>query len=87
MAGRETVIGHLEGHVGGVITLAVNSDVRRAVSAANDLMVRVWDLTTSRCLTIFTIEDFAQACAISVGGRAIAIGTEDRVHLLHLENA
>ena len=83
-AGR--AVGELLGHVGGVSTLAVSADGRRALSAGRDFVIYLWDLTALTPIATFTIEDFPIICALTANGDTAVVGDRRTLHLLRLED-
>ncbi|HEY1282517.1 MAG TPA: hypothetical protein VGF22_22745, partial [Acidimicrobiales bacterium] len=72
----------LEGHVDRVVRgLAVSADGSRAVSASDDLRVKVWDLDTGELVATFTADVEVVSTAIDATGRGIVVG--DRLGQLH----
>ena len=60
----------LEGHTRQVNAVAVTADGRQAVSASNDLTLKVWDLRTGKdLLTLEGHTGFVTAVAVTADGR------------------
>ena len=83
-AGR--AVGELLGHVGGVSTLAVSADGRRALSACRDFVIYLLDLTALTPIATFAIEDFPIICALIANGDTAVVGDRRTLHLLRLED-
>jgi WD40 repeat protein len=76
----------LQDHAAPVNAVAVTSDGRRAISAASDHTLRVWDVETGTHITTFTGESPMLRCAIAPDGRTIiAREKSGRGHFLRLE--
>jgi WD40 repeat protein len=75
-AGRCSAV--LEGHTGGVHSVAVSTDGRTAVSGAWDNTVRVWDLAAGRCTATHAkdSEEVRRAWATVVCGRTVVATVE-----------
>ena len=56
----------LEGHTDRVLGVAVTADGRRAVSAAEDRTVRVWNAEDGKEIATFTGESNMLGCAIAL---------------------
>jgi small GTP-binding protein len=69
----------LNGHRDEVNTVAISGDGKRAVSASDDKTLRVWDLTTFRCLaTLRGHTDYVLGVAISGDGRRAVSASADK---------
>jgi WD40 repeat protein len=76
----------LAGHSDWVRAVAVTPDGQRAVSAAADNTVKLWDLETGEVLATFTCDSTAYCCALSDGLRLIIAGDAGGyLHFLRLE--
>jgi WD40 repeat protein len=74
----------LEGHTGVVRAVALLRDGNRAISGSNDGTVRVWDLVSGRCLTVFNCD--AEVCSCAWAKEKIVAGDgHGRVHLFTWE--
>lgn len=72
---------------GKVTVLAISPDGRFLVSAAEDLVLRLWDLQNGHQITCFTGDSVFTSCAISSEGRVVIAGdSSGQVHLLALHN-
>ena len=79
-------MGTLEGHADGVNAVALTMDGRRAVSASDDMTLKVWDLENGSIICSFNGESYMLSCAISPDGRTIVAGeASGRLHFLRLE--
>ena len=68
----------LDGHTGQVQAVLLTQDGTRAVTSADDLTLRVWDLTTSRCLGVFSCASRVLAIArVGTAGGGIELLTGD----------
>jgi WD40 repeat protein len=68
--------------------VAVAPDGRRAVSAAYDQTLRVWELENGREITTFIGESRMSCCACTPDGRTIIAGDEaGRMHFLRIVEA
>ncbi len=66
--------------------VAVTADGQRAVSAVEDGMLGVWNLTTGQALAHFTLEAEGMCCAVTPDGSTIIAGNRSgQVHFLRLE--
>jgi WD40 repeat protein len=77
----------LEAHTGRISGLTVVAGGRYAVSAGDDLAIRVWDLTTGAIVRTLSTDLRSPLCctAASPDGRLVALGAESgRVHVLDL---
>jgi WD40 repeat protein len=64
----------LTGHTSGVLSVALSSDARLALSASNDGTVRLWDLEAGRCLRTLTEDSGVPSIALSADGRLALLG-------------
>ena len=67
----------LRGHEGWVLSVAVTSDGRRAVSASDDRTLRVWDLETGEEQAAVALD--GALWSVSVAPDGVTIVTGDRV--------
>ena len=76
------------GHAGGVRSVAISADGRRALSGSYDNTLKLWDIETAEILAEFSGEAQITAVALAGDGRTIVAGEPSgRVHFLKLENA
>ena len=69
----------LQGHTGGVDSVAVSPDGRHIVSGSGDKTLRVWELGTGRCLhTLQGHTGGVDSVAVSPDGRHIVSGSGDK---------
>ncbi len=75
----EWLLGRFEGHDDEVTSVTVTPDGEFAISGSEDMTLRVWDLTTTRCLHIFD-EHWLSVTSVAVApdGRFVVSGSEDR---------
>ncbi len=71
----------LTGHTGGVRSVAITRDGRRALSGGLDHTVRWWDLDTGRCLHQVRAT-YVSTASITPGAREVVSGTMDGKVLL-----
>jgi WD40 repeat protein len=64
----------LTGHESSVLSVAVTTDGRRAVSASLDRTLRVWDLDKGICLAVVALDGALYAVAISPDRKTIVAG-------------
>ena len=64
----------LEGHGGGVLTVSVTADGRRAVSGSRDKTLRVWDLERGICIRRLDGDDAVTSISITPDGRRAVSG-------------
>jgi len=71
-------IAELPGHQGPLVSIAVTSDSRRALTASHDDTLRLWDLEGGKCLHVLSgHEGDVNACAIGPDDRWAVSGAED----------
>jgi predicted ATPase len=76
----------LEGHSGGVWSVALSGDGKRALSGSDDNTLKVWDLQSGEVIACFSGESAIWCCAIAPDGKTIVAGeASGRVHFLRLE--
>jgi WD40 repeat protein len=76
--GRELLT--LEGHSGGVTSVAFSPDGKRIVSGSYDNTVKVWDAETGQeTLTLKGHSDYVRSVSFSPDGRRIASGSSDKM--------
>lgn len=69
----------LEGHASYVLSVAVTPDGRRAISASNDRMLRVWDLESAQTqLVLEGHEERVSAVALTLDGNYAVSASHDR---------
>jgi len=69
----------LQGHTGGVGTVAISQDGRRAISGSEDRTLKLWDLEKGQEIrTLRGHADWVWAVAISQDGRRAISGSDDR---------
>jgi WD40 repeat protein len=69
----------LEGHTGGVRSVAVTADGQRAASVSMDGTVRVWDLAGGRCIAVLEGHaGWVNGVAVTADGRAAVSRSNDQ---------
>lgn len=72
------LIHRLQGHSEGVRAVSLSADGRLALSGSEDNTLKLWDLTTGRCLRTFSGHaDWIQAVALSSDGKRGVSGSND----------
>jgi WD40 repeat protein len=75
----------LDGHTDSVASVALTADGRLALSGGLDGTLRLWDLTTGRCLRTLTHSALVMSVALTVDGRfALSVSDEQTPRLWEL---
>ena len=68
----------LEGHLGAVKAVGVTPDGRRAVSASEDVTLRIWDLESGQLLRTLEGHLGGVEVAVTPDGRRVVSGSKDK---------
>jgi WD40 repeat protein len=76
----------LEGHANMVLSCALTSDGRRAVSTSSDETVKAWDLDTGRVLATLDVDtDELTSCAMTPDDRRVVFVSDDPLTIWDLD--
>ena len=69
-----------------VRAVAIAPDGRRAVSAAGDRTIKLWELTAAHIVSTFTPDGSPSCCCVAGDGITVVAGDSlGRVHFLRIE--
>ena len=82
----ERCLAVLEGHRGGIYSVALDAEGRRALSGSRDGTVRLWDLKSGQCARVFDAHPYhVHAVAWAANGRR-ALSCSQEIRLWDLDN-